>query len=109
MKRGLFLLALLPALAVGQPKPDDRVDYFKKKVRPILAGQCNNCHSADNKSSGGLRVDDRAGLLAGGNSGPAVVPGHPEKSLLLKAIKHEGKSKMPPRKKLDDEQVAVIE
>ncbi len=72
-------------------------------------GKCYNCHSADNKAAGGLRVDDRNGILQGGGRGPAVVPGDIEKSVLLKAISHtDDKLKMPPEFKLADEEIAIL-
>jgi hypothetical protein len=60
-------------------------DFFESKIRPILATSCYTCHT--NGQSGGLRVDSREALLKGGNSGPAIVPGDPEKSLLIKAVR----------------------
>ena len=64
------------ALATEVPEVDpQKIEFFEKKVRPILVSNCYNCHSADNKAAGGLRVDDHLGLLAGGSSGPAIVPG----------------------------------
>lgn len=85
------------ALTAGaETTPDAGVEFFEKKVRPILASHCYSCHSADTKPSGDLRVDDRNGLLTGGDTGPAVVPGHPEKSLLLQRVKlADGKKQMP--------------
>ena len=74
------------ACGVRRPSSGDRAadfEWFETKVRPILVDHCYTCHSADTKPAGGLRVDDRNGLLAGGNSGPAVVPGDPAASLLL--------------------------
>ncbi len=65
------------------------MEFFEKKVRPVLVGNCYTCHSASTNAKGGLRVDDRNGLIQGGNSGPAVVPGKPEESLLLQAVRHE--------------------
>src|SRR5580658_8968119 len=86
----LFLAAAVgPEIAGAEPKPTtERLDFFEKKVRPILVSHCYTCHSADTKPAGGLRVDDRNGLLAGGNSGAAVVPGDPAASLLLKRVNH---------------------
>ena len=85
------------------------VDFFEKKVRPVLASNCYNCHSAFNNSMGGLRVDDRNGLIHGGGRGPAVVPGDPEKSRLIQAIRQTGDDlKMPPKKKLSDEEIADL-
>src|SRR5579883_3648148 len=102
--RALGVMAALtaaPGLAVAEsatPTATEaaRIDFFEKKVRPILVSHCYTCHSADTKPSGGLRVDDRNGLLAGGNTGPAVVPGDPDKSLLLRrVIKKNVKRRMP--------------
>ena len=67
----------------------EEIVFFEKKVRPILVDHCYTCHSADTKPSGGLRVDDRNGLLTGGATGPAVVPGEPAKSLLLLRVTHK--------------------
>ena len=84
-----------PAFAESAPA-GPAVEFFEKKVRPILVNHCNTCHSADTNSKGGLRVDDRNGLLAGGNTGPAVVPGDPTKSLLLVRVTHKDvKRRMP--------------
>jgi hypothetical protein len=85
------------------------VDFFEKKVRPLLAGNCFNCHSANTNSRGGLRLDDRNGMLSGGNNGPAIVPGHPEKSLLIRAVHYtDDDLKMPPKKQLSAEEVADL-
>src|SRR5215207_6731508 len=86
---GLFMLAARPA-ATG-PAPQDlkptEVEFFEKKIRPVLAAQCYMCHSAQSKKpQGGLLLDTREGLLTGGASGlPAVDPGDPEKGTLIKA------------------------
>ncbi|MCC7422456.1 MAG: DUF1549 domain-containing protein, partial [Planctomycetaceae bacterium] len=86
-----------------------KLEYFEKRVRPLLVNNCHACHSADTNSKGGLRVDDRNGLIAGGGRGSAVVPGVPDKSLLIKAVSHADKGlKMPPGKKLEDEEIAVL-
>jgi cytochrome c553 len=93
------LLMLLPAAAWGQtatPQDAARLEFFEKKIRPLLVSNCYNCHSANTNSKGGLRVDDRNGLLTGGGRGPAVVPGDPDKSLLIQAVRHTHKTlKMP--------------
>ncbi|HSI63059.1 MAG TPA: PSD1 and planctomycete cytochrome C domain-containing protein, partial [Candidatus Saccharimonadia bacterium] len=73
-----------------------KLEFFEKKVRPILVSHCYACHSAETKPAGGLRVDDRNGLLMGGNAGPAIVSGDPSKSLLLERILHtDPKRRMP--------------
>ena len=89
-----LIACVLPALATAADPADAKVAFFEKKIRPLLAGHCYACHSADTKPAGQLRVDDRNGLLAGGNGGPAVVPGKPAESLLLKRVAG-GKRQMP--------------
>ncbi len=72
--------------------------FFEAKVRPLLAGTCVKCHGAD-KVSGGLRLDSREAMLKGGDSGPAIVPGNTDESLLVVAIRHDDAVlKMPPGK-----------
>jgi mono/diheme cytochrome c family protein len=86
-----------------------KVEFFEKKVRPIFVKHCHICHSADTKPSGGLRVDDRNGLLLGGKTGPAVVPGQTDKGLLLKRVAKDAKRRMPLKgEHLTDEQIAVL-
>jgi mono/diheme cytochrome c family protein len=81
-----------------------------EKVRPILEQHCYRCHStAAKKQRGGLLLDSRDGLRKGGDSGAAIVPDKPEKSLLLKAVRQTGKLKMPPKGKLPDSAIADIE
>ena len=104
------LVAVLPAAASPPASPEPAaVEFFEKKVRPLLVNNCYICHSASTKAQGGLRVDDRNGLIQGGNSGAAVVPGKPDESLLLQAVHHEdGVPKMPPKKKLTDDELADL-
>lgn len=88
---------------------DDPTEFFEKQVRPLLVKNCFNCHSAETNSKGGLRVDDRQGLVVGGNRGPAVVPGKPEASLLVAAISHtDDAPKMPPEYKLADAEIETL-
>src|SRR5947209_4396442 len=97
----LVFAAPLMVSAQATKSDDARVEFFEKKIRPLLAANCFNCHSANTNAKGGLRVDDRNGLLFGGGRGPAIVPGQPEKSLLLQAVAHtHPKLKMPPEKHL---------
>ncbi len=101
-----LLLLVLSGPALGQSAADEAL--FEAKVRPVLAGACFKCHGGT-KTSGGLRVDSRAALLTGGDHGPAIVPGAPEKSLLLEAIRHsrpEAELRMPPGKKLPEHVLA---
>ena len=80
------------------------VQFFEAKIRPVLVANCFECH-ADKKQKGGLRLDSLAAMLEGGDLGPAIVPGHPEKSVLIQAVNHSDKLKMPPKSKLPREQL----
>ncbi|SIO41147.1 Planctomycete cytochrome C [Singulisphaera sp. GP187] len=85
----------------GQGDPSaspEQVKFFETEVRPLLAASCLKCHGPD-KQKGGLRLDSKAAILTGGESGPAVVPGKPAESLLVEAINYEG-PEMPPKGKL---------
>ena len=85
---GAILLAHAPAVSGAVPAEADGVAFFEKRIRPLLAEHCYECHSAAAKKlKGGLRVDSREALLKGGDSGPALVPGNPTKSLLLRAMR----------------------
>jgi hypothetical protein len=86
----------------------EQEQFFESKVRPILVNNCYRCHASAAK--GGLRLDSRAGLLAGGKDGGVVVLGHPETSLLSSAVHYaDTKLQMPPRKALKPEEVAVLD
>ena len=106
------LLVAAPVVVSGQPPTRDNaaaLEFFEKKVRPLLVSNCYNCHSANTNAKGGLRLDDRNGMLHGGGRGPAIVPGQPEKSLLIKAVQHaDAKLKMPLNGHLSDEQIADL-
>lgn len=98
----LFLLYfLLPASSLA----DEGTDFFEKKIRPVLAAKCYSCHSAEavktRSLKGGLQLDTRAGIRAGGESGPAVVPGDVAKSLIVESIRRES-FEMPPEEKLSN-------
>ena len=86
------------------------VDFFESKVRPVLADHCYKCHSGQSKSvKGGLRLDSVAGMRKGGDTGPAVVPGDLDGSLLVKAIKYDDDAlKMPPQGKLPEAAIATL-
>jgi len=96
--RTSLLIAVL--IAASTAPGDDGISHFESKVRPVLVKHCYECHSAESgKSKGGLRLDTREAIRTGGDSGPAVVPGDPSKSLLLSAIKHTDPDlEMPPNK-----------
>ncbi len=87
----------------------DDIRFFETRIRPVLVKHCYECHSsASSEVKGELLVDFRDGLRKGGESGPAVVPGKPTKSLLLNALRHES-FEMPPRGKLPDRVIADFE
>lgn len=84
-------------------------EFFEKKIRPLFVAKCYTCHSANTNAKGGLRVDDRGGLLVGGNRGATVVPGQPDKSLLLRAVSYRDKKlQMPPEGPLSAEEIADL-
>jgi len=92
--------------AATSPAQHER--FFEEKVRPVLAANCQECHGAKKQESG-LRLDSRSAVLAGGDSGePAVVPGDPDRSVLVKAINHAGDYQMPPKRKLPEGEIAAI-
>ncbi|HXD87945.1 MAG TPA: PSD1 and planctomycete cytochrome C domain-containing protein [Urbifossiella sp.] len=103
-----LLVALVPATAAP---PAEGIEFFEKKIRPVLVKQCYSCHStAAKKVKGELRLDTRDGVLKGGITGPAIVPGDPARSLLIKAIRHgDPDLKMPPEKKLAAAEIADLE
>jgi hypothetical protein len=94
--------------AADQPAAASPIELFETKVRPLLAANCFACHTQS--AMAGLRVDSREGLLKGGETGPALVPGDPEKSALLKVIEHaEGFPRMPRgRAKLAADDIAAV-
>ena len=95
------------ALAADAPTPAD-LEFFETKVRPVLTKNCYGCHASDIKSPmGGLFLDTKNGMLTGGKSGPVIVPGNPDASLLIKAIRYQG-PKMPPAGPLPEAAVADI-
>src|SRR5438552_10174660 len=84
----VVLAATWPVFGAETKLPPEQLDFFERKIRPILVENCYKCHSQDSeKIKGGLLVDTHDGLLKGGETGPALVPGDPEKSLLIKAVR----------------------
>jgi cytochrome c553 len=100
-----LVAAALVAPAAAAPAPD--AEHFEKKVRPLLAAHCWQCHGPE-KTRGGLRLDSAAGLARGGDSGPVVVAGKPEESRLIQAVRQTGDLKMPPKEHLTDQEIADL-
>ena len=101
-------MALLDATVGRADVPATEFEFFEGKVRPLLANVCYKCHSAEAKElKGGLRLDSREALLEGGDSGPAIVPGKPDQSLLLNAVRYQSLA-MPPDGKLTASEIWVL-
>jgi Protein of unknown function (DUF1553)/Protein of unknown function (DUF1549)/Planctomycete cytochrome C len=112
MSRGhcIGLVAALLAPVAARAGDVSGVEFFEKKIRPILAENCYSCHSADAaKLKAGLRLDSRADMLKGGDSGPAIVPNKPLDSRLVRAIGYDDvELRMPPKGKLPAAAIADI-
>ncbi len=106
----VFLLALWAAPVRAAGDAPAQAEFFEKNVRPVLVEHCYKCHSAQAKRiKGGLLLDSRAGLLKGGDSGPAIVPGRPEQSRLVEALGYKNPDlQMPPRGRLSDRAVTDL-
>jgi hypothetical protein len=107
MTSHLHSLLIVASTSIGfaaRAGAEDGITFFETKIRPVLVEHCYKCHSDRAKSpKGGLRVDSREALIRGGTSGPAIVPGEPAKSLLMRAIGHEDDvAEMPPDERLPD-------
>jgi len=109
-----LLLGVVACASAGRlyAASPDQLDFFEKKIRPLLAEHCQDCHG-EKKQKGGLRLDTRAGWTTGGDSGAAITPGKPEDSLLIKAVRYADKDlQMPPKDKggqLTPAQIADLE
>jgi cytochrome c553 len=91
-----------PVSVPAETIPPEQVAFFETKIRPVLVKNCYSCHS-EKAGMGGLYLDSRESIRRGGDTGPAIVPGDPAKSLLLRAISHQGRLRMPPSGKLSDD------
>jgi hypothetical protein len=105
----IFLLAPFSETRADNP-PEVRAgqDFFEASIRPVLSDSCQKCHGP-RKQSSGLRLDSREGMLRGGSSGPAIVPGKPDESLLVQAVAQtHGDVKMPPKGKLPMASISAL-
>ena len=104
---GRYAAGLILALPLWPAAPE--ADFFERRVRPILANHCYACHGPHaGEGQAGLRLDSLDGMLRGGRSGPALVPGQASRSLLIHAVNHDTSLQMPPKAKLPIEEVAVL-
>lgn len=105
----LSLLCWSPVLAETPAFSDEDIAYFERKIRPLLSQHCYSCHSQDAKVlHGELLLDSSAGLQRGGESGPLIVSGNPEESLLIQAVRYQDGLEMPPKGKLPEAKVADL-
>jgi Protein of unknown function (DUF1553)/Protein of unknown function (DUF1549)/Planctomycete cytochrome C len=102
----ILLIAQPASAAPEKPSPQD-IEFFEKNVRPVLVENCFKCHGPKRRE-GELRLDSRAALLKGGDKGPVIVPGEPEKSRLIKAISYNDEVQMPPTAKLKPEVIEAL-
>ena len=117
---GLMIVALWPHVSgvaatarrlKEQPTLNrEGIDFFEKRIRPVLTEKCYKCHSAGaEKIKGGLLLDSRRGWMKGGESGPVIVPGDPEKSRLIHAVRYTDSSlQMPPKEILRASQIVDL-
>src|SRR5580698_4966841 len=107
----LLLSSVSPALA-ADPDPKG-IEFFENKIRPVLVEHCYDCHSTaaqeKKKLKGGLLLDSKEGVLAGGDTGPAIVPGKAKESLLIQSLHYDGDLKMPRKGKLSASVIADFE
>ena len=108
----LTLVGLTTTEASASPPPEEEprvaggFEFFESRIRPVLEKRCYRCHSAKTKKpKGGLRLDTRAAIRRGGDTGPAIVRGDVDRSLLIEALRYES-IEMPPKEKLPDSVIA---
>src|SRR6478672_10174347 len=107
----IFLLALFASFAQASDSDRAGFDFFEKHIRPVLSEQCYKCHSAQaEKLKGKLLLDNREAMMRGGEGGPIIVPGDPDKSRLIIALRFTDEDmQMPPKHQLPREQVEAFE
>src|ERR1700724_2347918 len=100
----LWSMSCLAQSPTPKARPDE---FFEMRIRPLLAKNCFACHTGSRM--GGLQVDSREHLLAGGKDGPALIPYHPKESLLIQAVSQTNANlKMPPQGKLKDDEIEAL-
>jgi hypothetical protein len=104
------LACVIPACGVFAAPSTEEVEFFEKRIRPVLIEQCYECHSEGKKVKGGLIMDSREAMMIGGDSGPSLVPGNPDKSKIIEAIRYKNRDlQMPPKNQLTAEQIRDLE
>lgn len=97
----------MAASAAAASRPSKEARFFDKQVAPILVKRCLGCHNRE-LNNGNLSMSDRESLVKGGTRGPAIIPGSPEKSLLITVLRHEGEVQMPPGRKLPEREIRIL-
>jgi len=98
-----------PSIKISSTDSKDKIEFFEKQIRPILIDNCYECH-AGNESKGGLRLDSKSSLAAGGDSGAVIDPGRPDSSSLIEAVRYKNQDlQMPPKNRLSSENVEALE
>ena len=104
----LLATNIVPVLGAEAPEVSrEDTEFFEKNVRPMLVAKCQSCHGAK-KQEFGLRLDSKAGLMKGSDGGPVVIPGKPDESSLVEAVKYAGSIQMPPDGKLAATEIASL-
>jgi hypothetical protein len=104
----LIEIAAVPGALAGDDSGQVKAEFFERDVRPLLVERCFKCHGDLGKPKGGLRLTTRGSVVSGGDSGPAAVPGKPEESLLIQAIRYQDEPKMPPKEKLSEGEIQIL-
>jgi len=106
----LICAVLAPSVLAGTAHTPQELEFFEKKIRPILVDKCYPCHSPAEKVKGGFNLETREDLLKGGDTGPALIAGDPEKSRLIEAVRYKNLDlQMPPKNPLAAEQIRDLE
>lgn len=94
----------------GQTADEEKLEFFERRVRPLLSRACFRCHASDSKPvHGGLKLDSAHAVSQGGDSGAVVTPGKPDDSLLVSAVRYDGDIQMPPKGRLPERDIAILE
>ena len=104
----VFWVALSAAALAQGAKPQSKAEFFEAKVRPLLSKRCYSCHTE--AKMGGLQMDTPENMMKGGEDGLVLVPGKPDQSLLVKAVRYtDSRIRMPPAGKLSEDEIAIVE
>jgi mono/diheme cytochrome c family protein len=107
--RTFIFIAAAAAAQAAHGQDAGGIEYFEKRIRPLFAAKCLSCHGAGKSVFGGLHMETRAGMLKGGDHGPALTAGKPEQSLLIKAVSYtDPKLRMPPNGRLSDAEITAL-